>query len=397
MPVLGHLNRHLGFALWVLILSLLSVSPAYGQVALTTPKDAGSTVEAVKPAATAAPKVEAPKVQAPKATAPAPEAAPKVEAAPEVEAAKAEGPKPPAPAAPKGQASKVEAPKVRAPKVGAPKVADDAVEHQAGGVAGRAAELQAAATKPVARARQRLDTATSTTAGAVTGLAERQRLVRTATARVEETRRTVDAVLGSGGGGDLFGGSGTGNALASIEQTLATLVLNASLVMVRETLDLESVSALGGSTAGGPGKADAHGVRGHAAPAALSAAVAGGSAPTTLAASTSRGGEPSTARGSSREYDFAALEMPGSLGALLGGEKLAGSAASTLPAAPERGPGPAELPALGTSAAQGFGFAALLAILSLFVFAARSGGRVFRIPAAWCRARGFPSLIELPG
>ena len=46
MPVLGHLNRHLGLALWVLILSVLSVSPAYGQVALATPKDAGSTVEA---------------------------------------------------------------------------------------------------------------------------------------------------------------------------------------------------------------------------------------------------------------------------------------------------------------------------------------------------------------
>lgn len=371
---------------------LLTVSPAYGQVALTTSDDAASTVGALKAAAPAAPKVEAPKAAVPTAAAPAP---------PKAEAPKMEAPKPAAPAPTKVEAPKLRMAKVRAPKVRAPKVktakADETVGREAAGIAGRGAKLQAAVTQPVERARDRLGAAASKTTGAVTSLAEEQQLGQTVAASVEETRRTVDAVLGSGGG-DLFGGGRTGGLLAGVVETLALLTRDAFPLLALERSEQESVSAFGsGPTFGGSGEAGLPAAQG-ADPTALSV-IAGGSAGTSVAASTSGGGVPPAAGGpAGGRFDFRALEIaPWSLWALLGGAGPAGSAAPTPPAGPERGPGQTDVPALGASAGQAFAFTALLAILSLFVFAARGRGRVFRVPNAWCRAPGFSSLIELPG
>ena len=376
MPGLGPFNRHLGFALCVaLIVLLVSASPAFGQLALPGAKDVGEAAEAVAPAT---PKVEAetPTVEASKVerSEPAVPSAPKVEvpkpsvpATPDIEA-----PKPAVPSVPKAEVPKAEVPKgpARLTQAGGALVEDtrrtvDAVLAAGGGdLSGGAGSGGLPEVLPELDA---LGDAVRRTAAPVTG-----QLGQVGGALVEDTRGTVDAVLA--GGGDLSGGAGSGGVVAQLDEAAASLTLDFFALTTHEGSKRQSVSVL---VAGGP-----------AGPLATPS-----SSPPGAVTPPAAGSAPSR----QRFGDAPVGATPGGLAALRVGADTAGAPGSTPPAAPERGPAPTDLPALGTSAGQGLAFTALLAILSLFVFAARERGRAFGIPNVWSRARGFPSLIELPG
>ena len=363
MRILGHRNRPFGFALCVaLIVSLVAVSTAHGQVALPDADDIAATTEAPTAVAPAAPKPEAPEP-----------AAPKVEA-------------------PTDEVPRAEAPEVSPPPAAeTPKSGRETIDRETASVAARVADAESGtAPRPTETAeraegaRNRLGVALAATTETVADPTEPEALVRrTVTTPVRETRETVDAVV-LASGGDLPGGTG-GRLEVAVDETLASLTRKASLVTAR------------GSTAGRHHRTGAIAPQRHAAPAALSPVALESQSNTVVAASTSGGGEPPAAGGPvTGRFDFAALGIAaGGLSAISAGEDLDGP--STPPAAPERAPGPTDIPALGSSAGQGFAFTALLAILTLFAFAARRRGRVFGIPNAWCRARGFPTLLELPG
>jgi hypothetical protein len=415
MPVLGPFHRHPGFALCVaLVVSLVSASPAFAQLAVPDANDAGAAAKAPAAVAPAAPKVEAkaPKVEAPKVdtSEPAVPSAPKAEA-PKSEAPKPsvpatpriEAPEPPVPSAPKVEAPKVEAPKVEAPKelgpTGGALLEDtrrtaDAVLATGDDLSGGAGGGGLSEALPGLDA---LGDGVSRTAAPVTG-----QLAQAGGTLVEDTRRTIDTVLATGG--DLSGGAGSGGLVAGLDDAATSLTHDAFALMGHEGSKRQFVSVLGsdpttGPTAGARAKAAGGSDLGRTAP--VSPVAGGPVAPLTTPASSQSGTVTPPAAGgapSPRRFDDAPVgAMPGGLGALHVGAGTAGAPGSTPPVAPERGPAPTDLPALGTSAGQGLAFTALLAILSLFVFAVRERGRVFGIPNVWSRARGFPSLIELPG